>query len=85
MSVRLKTTNNLAQVAESLQTLTQTHGSHPSVPDGDVEQVFALKWAVACEEMARALLRLSVELEDQSRQLKADALAWRDKAIGRRR
>jgi hypothetical protein len=80
----LKPQDNLARVAESLRTLGR-NGAHPQVPEGDVEQVFALRWAVASEEMARALSRLSGELEEQARLYKASALAWRDKAIGRRK
>ena len=85
MSARLKPSDNLARAAESLQTLSRNGGGHPAVPEGDVEQVFALRWAVASEEMARALRRLSVELEDQARAFKDNAMAWREKAIGRRR
>jgi hypothetical protein len=80
-----KAEGNLARVAESLQTLSDAGGAHPHVPEGDVEQVFALRWAVASEEMARALSRLSVELADQAQLYKSNALAWREKAIGRRR
>jgi hypothetical protein len=85
VSTSSRPAGNLAQVAESLQTLRATGEAHPRVPEGDVEQVFALRWAVASEEMARALSRLSNELSEQARLYKENALAWREKAIGRRR
>ena len=85
MSTRLKPTGDLARAAESVLTLSRVGNAHPKVPEGDVEQVFALRWAVASEEMARALSRLSGELEEQARLYKASALAWREKAIGRHR
>jgi hypothetical protein len=85
VSVRVKRVAGLAEAADSLNKLSQVGGAHPAVPEGDVEQVFALRWALASDEMARALMRLSDELKEQAQLYKANSLAWREKATGRRR
>ena len=85
MSARPKPADDLTGAADSLRRLSRNGRTHPQVPEGDVEQVFALRWAVASEEMARAPLRLSLELQQQAQVYRANALAWREKAIGRRR